>query len=108
LENVAEERPKKMTSSLERRIERLESNTHVGVDVEKARAIFNAYVRVTDHPARASDEDHALLAHEDWQHAFAILIDAAGGLGALDIHSGSDWHGAYLSPSISRMYRPAC
>jgi hypothetical protein len=98
----------KMTSSLERRIERLESNTHVGVDVEKARAIFNAYVRVTDHPARASDEDHALLAHEDWQHAFAILIDAAGGLGALDIHSGSDWHGTYLSPSISRMYRPAC
>ena len=76
-----------MTSSLERRIERLESNTHVGADVEKARAIFNAYVRVTDHPAQASDEDRALLAHEDWQHAFSILIDAAGGLGAVVLAS---------------------
>ena len=72
-----------MTSSLERRIERLESGAHVGADVERARAIFDAYERVRDDPQQATDEDRALLAHEDWQRAFVALIEAAGGLEAV-------------------------
>jgi hypothetical protein len=74
-----------MSRSLERRIERLERGAHVGADVERARAIFDAYERVKDHPEEATDEDRALAAvtsHQDWSRAFGILIDAAGGLEA--------------------------
>ena len=72
-------------SSLERRVERLERGTHVGADVERARAIFHAYDVVRNHPEQATDEDRALAAvtsREDWQRAFGILIDAEGGLEA--------------------------
>jgi hypothetical protein len=41
---------------------------------------------VEDNPEQATDEDRALAAvtsNEEWQRAFAILIDAAGGLAAV-------------------------
>ena len=72
-----------MSRSRERRIERLERAAHVGADVERARAIFDAYERVRDDPQQATDEDRALLAREDWQRAFVALIEAAGGLEAV-------------------------
>jgi hypothetical protein len=71
----------KMTSSLERRVERLEGVTHVGADVDRARAIFNAYEMVSNHPEKATDDDRALAgitSHEDWSPAFGILIDHSG------------------------------
>jgi hypothetical protein len=74
-----------MTSSLKRRIERLQSSTPVGADIEWARAIMRAFDMVRDHPEQATDEDRALAAatsHEEWSDAFGALIDAAGGLAA--------------------------
>ena len=71
---------------MERRIERLERGTHIGADVERARAIFDAHEMVRHHPEKATDEDRALAAvtsREDWQRAFVVLIDAAGGLEAV-------------------------
>jgi hypothetical protein len=75
-----------MTSSLKRRIERLQRTTPVGADIEWARAIMRAFDMVRDHPEQAADEDRALAAatsNEDWQRAFSTLIDAAGGLAAV-------------------------
>jgi hypothetical protein len=75
-----------MTSSLKRRIERLQSSTPVGADIEWARAILRAYDIVRDHPAQASDADRALAeatSHEEWSWALGIIIDAAGGLEAV-------------------------
>jgi hypothetical protein len=79
-----------MSRSLERRIERLERGAHVGADVERARAVFNAYETVRRHPEEATDEERALAAvtsREDWQRAFWTLIDAEGGLEAAVIAS---------------------
>jgi hypothetical protein len=67
---------------LERRIERLERGVHVVADIERGRAVFHAYDVVRNHPEQATDEQRALAAatsHDDWQRAFATLIDAAGG-----------------------------
>jgi len=72
-----------MSRSLERRIERLERDAHVGADVERACAVFHAYDMVRHHPEQATDEDRALAAvtsHDDWMRVFGTLIDAAGGL----------------------------
>jgi hypothetical protein len=74
-----------MTSSLKRRIERLQSSTPVGADIKWARAIMRAFDMVRDHPEQATDADRALVAatsHEEWNAAFGALIDAAGGLAA--------------------------
>jgi hypothetical protein len=74
-----------MTQTLKRRVERLEGNTHVGADIEWARAIMRAFDMVRDHPEQASDQDRALVAatsHEEWSDAFGALIDAVGGLAA--------------------------
>ena len=58
-----------------------------GVGCPKCGAkIMRAFDMVRDHPEQATDEDRALAAvtsNEDWQRAFSILIDAAGGLAAL-------------------------
>jgi hypothetical protein len=35
------------------------------------------------HPEQATAEDRALLAVEEWQSAFVVLIEAAGGLAAV-------------------------
>jgi hypothetical protein len=42
---------------------------------------MRAYDMVRDHPEQATGQDRALA--EDWQTAFGVLIDAAGGLGAV-------------------------
>ena len=72
--------------SLERRINRLERGSHSGADIDRARAIFHAYNLVRDHPEQATEAERALAAetsHEDWQRAFLILVEAAGGLEAV-------------------------
>ncbi len=69
-----------MTSALERRIEQLEASAHTGAEVERARTIWRAYNLVRDHPEQATEEDRVLA--KNWQHAFAILIDAVGELEA--------------------------
>jgi hypothetical protein len=75
-----------MNRPLERRVERLERDTHVGdADIDRARAICHAYEVVRHHPEQATDEDRALAAatsHQEWSDAFGALIDAAGGLAA--------------------------
>ena len=75
-----------MTRSLMRRIEQLERVITVGADLERARAIVRAFDTVQYEPEQASDEDRALTAatsHEEWSHAFGIIIDAEGGLAAV-------------------------
>jgi hypothetical protein len=75
-----------MTGSLVRRISRLECGANVGADVERARAIVHAYFVVRHHPAQATDQDRALAAvtsNEEWQRAFATVLDAEGGFGAV-------------------------
>jgi hypothetical protein len=75
-----------MNRLLERRVERLERDTHVDdADMDRARAICHAYEIVRHHPEQPTDEDRALAAatsHEEWSRAFGIMIDAAGGLAA--------------------------
>ena len=75
-----------MTSSLKRRIERLERLTGVGADLERARAIVRAWDMVRDHPGQATNEDQALFAatsREEWQHAFWTIVESTGGLAAV-------------------------
>jgi hypothetical protein len=75
-----------MTGNLGRRIERLERGFHAGHDIDRARAIVHAYRVVRYNPEQATDEDRALAAvtsNEEWQRAFVIVLDAAGGLSAV-------------------------
>jgi hypothetical protein len=75
-----------MTSSLKRRIERLQSSTPVGADIDWARAIVHAFDMVRHYPEQATDADRALAAatsYEEWSEALGTLIDAAGGLAAV-------------------------
>lgn len=78
-----------MTSSLERRLSKLEQATHVGGDVAQARRVVNAY-----HAFFAGGWDLEALPHlvrqvvaahsnADWQRAMALVIRAAGGLEAI-------------------------
>ncbi len=72
--------------TLERRICRLESVTHLGADIDRAHAILAAYDVVNHHPEQATDADRALVAAtswEEWNGALIASIQAAGGLEAV-------------------------
>jgi hypothetical protein len=72
-----------MTKALERRIARLETLVPNTAEVDRANRIVLAFHRVRHQPELATDEDREILATEDWQRAFWISIQAAGGLAAV-------------------------
>src|SRR5262249_52698523 len=64
--------------TIKSRIQRLERDVPDTGDLEHARAVFDAHLRVREHPEEATEEDRALAA--DWDKAFCVLVNAVGGL----------------------------